>query len=303
MKNLEKRVPTRDEVNAVDMVSFLESIDVYPTRISYPHYWYRSLLNRKKSSNFRVQRKLNLWNDFDLNEGGTLVEFCQRYYACSEEEVLKKFIGIDRVKIVPPVEGRTPKNEAPEISNFQIRPLLSRPLLVFVSSRRILTSVAQTYCGEGHYQMGEREYYAVSFENRSGGFDLQSKFYRGHVGPTDYTYFDNKATLLLAFVDFLDFLSFQTICNNQPIPTADFLILNSTGILDECQDVICRHQKALLYFPNSTAGAKAVERASSWNESIVDQRAIYKDYGSLNQWLCEFGHSREISLFNGLPSH
>ncbi|MDR3715854.1 MAG: hypothetical protein P4L51_23820 [Puia sp.] len=302
MKNLNQRIPTREEVNSIDIVSFLESIDVYPTRISYPHYWYKSLLSKKKTSNFRVQRKLNLWNDFDLNEGGTLVQFCERYYNCSEEEVLKKFIGIEKLKEVPRVAPRYFKSDTSQISNLQIRPLVTRPLLAFLSSRRIDHAIAQNFCAEAHYEIGEMKYYAISFENRSGGFELQNKFFRGQDGPIDFTLIDNKTGLLCVFVDFLDFLSFVTICKGQPIPQADFLILNELGLMDACQDVICSHQKTLLYFPNTPAATKAVQRAVSWSNSIADQRAIYSHYESVNQWLCQIGHSREVSLFNGLST-
>jgi hypothetical protein len=167
-------------------------------------------------------------------------------------------------------------------------------------SRRIDQGVAQDYCQEAHYLVNEKDYYSIAFENKSGGFELRNKFFKGSNSPKDFSFIDNKGGMLCVFEGFFDFLSFMTINKGQPIPLANFLVLNTVAFIDRCQSVMQTHSSVLLYLDNDKAGDAATVKGLSWGAHVHDQRLIYKGYKDLNEWLCNIGNARGMSLFNRL---
>src|SRR4051812_757381 len=81
------------EVKQLDMVDYLEKCGHSPNRIRGNDYWYLSPLRTEKAASFKVNRKLNVWYDHGLGEGGNLIDFGIRYHGCSVKEFVEKVNG------------------------------------------------------------------------------------------------------------------------------------------------------------------------------------------------------------------
>src|SRR3954471_6101300 len=71
------------KLKEIDIVEYLENLGYQPQSIHNNDYWYLSPLREEKHPSFKVNRKLNLWYDHGLGEGGSIIDFGMLYYKCS----------------------------------------------------------------------------------------------------------------------------------------------------------------------------------------------------------------------------
>jgi Toprim-like len=277
------------QINALDIVAFLDTLGYSATRVSFPHHWYLSPLRQEKTASFKVNRKLNAWWDFGIQQGGNLVKFLSLYYACPIQEVPLHFSASLPLRIVPPFQPANKSIEDNAIRNLTIVPLFNHSLLRYLSGRRIAQSVAQKFCQQARYSVRQREYYAIAFSNRSGGYELRNEYFKGSSSPKDVTLITGGNSTLCVFEGFIDFLSYQTALRGLPLPSRDYLILNTVGFLAACQDVITSYASVLLFLDNDPSGTEATATATRWSDVIIDQRPLYSRYKDVNEWLCHVG--------------
>lgn len=154
----------------MDIVDYLDSIDILPRKISGNNYWYLSPLRTEKTASFKVNRKLNRWKDFGTGEGSTLVDFGIRYYHCTISELLVKLSEPFLTgKIVPHKNLSVAPFTETSVRILDIYSIRSAGLIHYLRERRIAMNVAQKYCEEATYAIAARKYYGLCFKNNSGG--------------------------------------------------------------------------------------------------------------------------------------
>ena len=94
---------------------------------------------------------------------------------------------------------------------------------------------------------------------------------------------------IAVFEGFFDFLTFQTIHQNQQQPLTNFLILNSLSFFERSLLLMEKHDHVHLYLDHDVAGRKCVEQALKRSIGYEDKSRLYKDYKDLNDWLMHFG--------------
>ena len=286
---MKRKLLSKAQINALDIVAFLETLGYSPKRVSFPHYWYLSPLRDEKTASFKVNKKINAWWDFGIQKGGNLVKFLSLYYGCAADDVPETFCRTGSTLIVP--RFQLPKQPVLDnsIKNLSIGPLTALPLLRYIAGRRILHIVAQIYCLQATYTIKDKQYYAIAFSNRSGGYELRNQYFKGSTSPKDITLISNQSSTLSVFEGFTDFLSIQTALYGLHNTASDYLILNTLSFLSACQSVILSYSSVLLYLDNDPAGDKATATAISWNSTISDRRTLYALYKDPNDWLCHIG--------------
>ena len=80
------------------------------------------------------------------------------------------------------------------------------------------------------------------------------------------------------FEGFFDFLSWQTIHQNQQQPLTNFLVLNSLSFFERSLLLMEKHEPIQLYLDHDTAGGKCVEQALKRSVKYEDKRSLYKGY-------------------------
>lgn len=97
------------EAKRIDMVDYLASLGYQPQRIQGLDYWYLSPLRKENTASFKVNRKLNLFYDFGIGQGGSIVDFGMLFHHCTIPQVLEKlqsFLSFHRHQVIsqlPPV--------------------------------------------------------------------------------------------------------------------------------------------------------------------------------------------------------
>lgn len=280
-----------EEVKQVDMVEYLEKLGHQPKKIRCNDYWYLSPLRNEKEPSFKVNRKLNAWYDHGMGQGGYLIDFGILYYGCSVKDFIEKLSRDDFLFHQPALQVRDQAAENEQkIKIVDQRPLSNSALLYYLKERRIPLDIAGKYCREVDYELYGKKYFAIGFENNSGGFELRNAYFKGSNSPKDSTLIQTEGAGSLCVVEgFFSFLSWVTINQNQSLPPTDYLVLNSLSLIGKNLDRMQSYRETKLMLDNDAAGDKATSRLLQISSSFKDNRNLYTGYKDLNHWLTEFG--------------
>lgn len=278
---------TIKEANAIDMVAYLSVAGIEPSKVRGENYWYHSPFRNEKTPSFKVSRRRNQWFDFGEGKGGNLIDFILLYENVSISEALTQLENACQLPAHPP-EIFSP--EKPAIQIISILPISAAPLIRYYQSRRIANEIAARHLHEIHYENGDRNYYALGFKNNARGFELRTINFKGSSHPKAPTTIRNQATSLAVFEGFFDFLSYQTIHQNQQVPDMDFLILNSTSFFEMQLPFMQTYQRVYLYLDNDKTGTKCTKRALATAPHLFsDERALFAGYKDLSEWHQNYG--------------
>jgi DNA primase len=291
---------TIEKAKDIDMVDYLALLGHHPTRVSRPHYWYKSPFHDERTPSFKVNRQLNKWYDFSEGKGGNLVDFGVLYHGCSVKDLLEK---LDRPGIsltphqIKPNAGSEQQQDKNKISILTVKPIVSLPLIKYLRDRRIPDAIAAQYLKEVNYELKGKKYYALGFKNDSGGYELRNEYVKNSSSPKDSTLIDNGAKDLAVFEGFFNFLSYRTMFDKQDASARNFLILNSTAFFEKNLSRMQDHQHVHLYLDNDKTGQKCTLQALALGkEKFTDERGLYQNYGDLNDWLMHIGQSQRQRL-------
>ncbi|MEJ7671714.1 MAG: toprim domain-containing protein [Chitinophagaceae bacterium] len=261
-----------EEANQIDLVNYLSSIGHEPAKIRGNDYWYISPLRQEKEASFKVNKNKNVWYDHGIAKGGNLVDFATEYYRCNVSEALQKISLFHPQKFVENIVERPPVHlHQHSVRNEEVagetaikiiaakKPITDLMLCSYLRKRKIDKSVADKYCYEVTFTINEKErvFRAIGFKNNAGGYELRNEFFKSSSSPKSVSYFDNNTTdKIKVFEGFFDFLSYQTINQNQQPELTNFLVLNSLAFFERSLLVMEKHKSIHLYLDNDTAGRK-----------------------------------------------
>jgi hypothetical protein len=279
-------------------VDYLATLGHHPTKVSHPHYWYKSPLHDERTPSFKVNRQLNKWYDFADGRGGNLVDFGILYHQCGIPELLQRLSGPEIAAERHVVQAQQLQDTAQKpIDILSAHGITSYPLIRYLRSRRINEEVADNYCQEVRYQRGDKIFYAIGFKNDCGGYELRNEKYKGGSSPKDITTIDNGAKDLAVFEGFFDFLSYQTLNRNQGAPDRNFLILNSTAFFEKSLPFMQGYRHVHLYLDTDPTGEKYTGQALALDkDKFMDERSLYHGHKDLNDWLMHFGQHQRHRL-------
>lgn len=134
--------------------------------------------------------------------------------------------------------------------------------------------------------MGGREYSAIGFPNRAGGYELRGdKTFKGTIAPKDISVVAGKAnnTPHCIFEGFMDFLSLLTMKGKEFAPC---LVLNSVSNLPRVIDYL--HEKGIdavrAFLDNDQTGQQALKSLQSAGIKVEDMSRHYSGYKDLNEY-------------------
>ncbi|HRN47509.1 MAG TPA: toprim domain-containing protein [Niabella sp.] len=291
---------TTKEAKDLDMVDYLSKLGFEPIKVTEPHYWYSSPLRDEKTPSFKINKKMNRWKDWGSGESGNLVDFGVLYHKCSVSDFLKL---LDDSAPTISQHHSFKKNynakdeEKQKIKILSVKPIISLPLVKYLHTRRISMTIADQYLKEVSYELKDKNYYALGFQNNSGGYELRNQYIKAASAPKDSTFIDNGTKELAVFEGFFNFLSYQTLYHKKDIPIRNFLVLNSTSFFEKNIPRMHEHRRVHLYLDNDATGQKFTKTAIQMDkEKFIDERHLYQNYDDLNHWLSEIGLSHKQQI-------
>ena len=283
-----------NEAKQIRIEEYLHNLGYNPVRRQGDSLWYKSPFRDEQEPSFKVNTERNLWYDFGAGKGGNIIALARELYASDSLPYLLERIA-EQAPGVRPVSfsfGGQPLSK-PSFQQLEAVPLSSPALLSYLRQRGINTELAKRECREVHYLTDGKPYFAVGFPNRSGGYEIRNKLFKGCIAPKDITHIrqEQPRETCYLFEGFMDYLSFLTLrlerCPDRPdLDGQDYIVLNSTSNLSKAIRPLGGYGRIHCFLDNDKAGMEAVqELREEYGLRIRDASHIYGGYNDLNDFL------------------
>lgn len=283
-----------NEAKRIRIEEYLHSLGYSPARQQGGSLWYKSPFRDECEPSFKVNTERNLWYDFGAGRGGNIIALAQELYASDSLPYLLERIA-EQAPNVRPVSfsfGGQPFSK-PSFRQLEVAPLSSPALLSYLRQRGINTELAKRECYEVRYQTDGKPYFAVGFPNRSGGYEIRNKFFKGCIAPKDITHIrqTEPGETCCLFEGFMDYLSFLTLRQERhpdrpALNGQDYIVLNSVSNLSKALRPLGDYERIHCFLDNDRAGLEALrEIQREYGSRVRDASPVYSGYKDLNDYL------------------
>jgi len=274
------------QAKEIRIENFLSGIGIEPENITPNTLKYKSPFRQKeKEASFHVDRKKNVWFDFGTGQGGTIIDLTIKLYHISISEALEVLSkeSSSHFSFLPANSlNLKDKESAVIISNKELQ---NKYLIDYLEhDRKINTDKTKQYISEISYTTYGKNYNGIAFKNNSNGYEVRSKTAKLCIHSKDITTIVNGNSTIAVFEGFIDFLSYICLFAEQ---TTDYVILNSTAMLNKAIEYCKPYQSINLFLDNDTAGTNATNLFCSSLPNCFDKRLFYTEFKDLNEYLQE----------------
>tara|TARA_R110002167_G_scaffold18998_3_gene70475 strand:- start:617 stop:1642 length:1026 start_codon:yes stop_codon:yes gene_type:complete len=275
-----------ERARAFPIEKALAKLGHFPTRTTRKEGWFLSPFRSETQASFKVCKKLNRWYDHGAGKGGNVIDLISQITKQTVKDTLlflREDASLFSFQQQPVFEGTVPDNEKVIITN--VKPISHPALLGYIKSRKVQISIAKSYCREVHYTFNGKPYFAIGLQNESGGWELRNKYLKNCTSPKDITLFQNGYDILTVTEGIFDLLSIVSY-NPELRQKSDFLVMNSTVLIQKAMQVSEGYNKVKLYLDDDSNGRSCTERLMEIRDT-KDMSFIYKGHKDMNEWLVE----------------
>ena len=279
----EKRLDCEKARN-IDIVSTLAKLGHFPVRKTEKEAWFLSPFRTETQASFKVSLKKNYWIDFGTFEGGSTIDLVMKMDNCSVKEALERLSGnmghFSFHRLPNPTKKPHRANPIEIIEEKEIEHLA---LQNYLNSRKISTKTARKLCKEVHYKIGERTYFAIGLQNRSGGWELRNSYWKGSTSPKDVSMMGNRSMKLAITEGMFDMLTLMEL-----IPeignSHDLLVLNTTAFVKRMISEIREYENVELFLDRDETGMGMTELLLEKCPNSRDMSFLYEGFKDMNEW-------------------
>ncbi len=285
-------------IKAIPIADYLHACGIEPAKRYNSYALYHAPYREDSNASLKVDFQQNLWHDYGTSQGGSIIDLVMRMQGCSAYEAMAHLAEGKAITLASSsfhreahIEQIRDEQQPSNVTSNARRILfISEELPLYLQNylrevRRIDLAVASPYLRHIRYEVGGREYSAIGFRNRAGGYELRDdKTFKGAIAPKDISLIKRDASeKLCLFEGFMDFLSYLTMKGKE---TAPCLVLNSVSNLPRA--IAYLHEKGIdsvrAFLDNDQAGRKALQTLCSAGIKVEDMSRHYSRYKDLNDY-------------------
>lgn len=283
------------QIKQISIRDYLAQRGIEPKQQNPRYGLYLSPLRGEHTPSFKVDYMQNLWYDFGLGVGGSIIDLVMRLEQCDFTRAVR-LLGSGGRTAISALASTSALPTAPALRILSDMPLRHPALVGYLLSRGIGPEIASAHCREVHYAVGGRTYFAVGFRNDAGGWELRSERFKGCASPKQITTINNGSDTAVAFEGFMDFLSYLSMERNDPLHI-DAVVLNSVVNLSKAIPFLERHSTIHAFFDNDETGRRATAELKRLcpHSTVIDQSYFYRAYKDLNEYLLAKRHRPHIA--------
>lgn len=274
-----KRIPITD---------YLSKAGFEPARVRGHDHWYHSPFRHERTPSLKVNTKLNVWYDHGSGEGGTILDLGAKLHRCSIAEFLEKLTNGNYLFTTTTAQNSSRDTQENKLEIVNTRELSNSDLTKYLLSRGIKPHFAYQFCREVEFRIAGKYYVAIGFQNRSGGYELRNRWFKGSSSPKDVSVIEGSSNSLYVTEGFIDFLSVLTLNHQAKIElpvNPGFLILNSLSFLNRSLPLLSNSKENILFLDNDLAGKDARKVLTLKGISFQDASHFYAPYKDVNEFL------------------
>ena len=282
-------------IKAIPIADYLHACGIKPAKRYNGYALYHAPYREDPNASLKVDFRQNLWHDYGTSQGGSIIDLVMKMRGCSAYEAIAHLAEGKATTLAPSSfhreahigqrrDEQRPNNTRRILSINEALPLHLQSYLREV--RKIDLAVASPYLHHVRYEVGGREYSAIGFPNRAGGYELRDdKTFKGTIAPKDISVIAGQANNAshCLFEGFIDFLSLLTMKGKE---TAPCLVLNSVSNLSRA--IAYLHENDIdsvrAFFDNDPAGRQTLQSLQSAGINVEDMSRHYARYKDLNEY-------------------
>lgn len=282
-------------IKAIPIADYLHACGIKPAKRYNGYALYHAPYRKDSNASLKVDFRQNLWHGYGTSQGGSIIDLVMKMRGCSAYEAIAHLAEGKATTLAPSSfhreahigqrrDEQRPNNTRRIISINEALPLHLQSYLREV--RKIDLAVASPYLHHVRYEVGGREYSAIGFPNRAGGYELRDdKTFKGTIAPKDISVIAGQANNAshCLFEGFIDFLSLLTMKGKE---TAPCLVLNSVSNLSRA--IAYLHENDIdsvrAFFDNDPAGRQTLQSLQSAGINVEDMSRHYARYKDLNEY-------------------
>jgi len=213
-------------IKAIPIADYLHACGIDPAKRYNGYALYHAPYRTDPNASLKVDFRQNLWHDYGTSQGGSIIDLVMQMKGCSFYEAMahlaedSKYFSFHREVHTERKRNERRQNDARHILSIsEALPLHLQSYLREV--RKIEPAVTSPYLRYIRYEVGGREYSAIGFANRTGGYELRDdKTFKGTIAPKDISGIavgEDNAPLCI-FEGFMGFLSYLTMKGKETAP-------------------------------------------------------------------------------------
>lgn len=283
-------------IKAIPIADYLHACGIKPAKRYNGYALYHAPYREDPNASLKVDFRQNLWHDYGTSQGGSIIDLVMKMRGCSAYEAIAHLAEGKATTLAASSfhreahigqrrDEQRPNNTRCILSINEALPLHLQSYLREV--RKIDLAVASPYLHHVRYEVGGREYSAIGFPNRAGGYELRDdKTFKGTIAPKDISVIAGQANNapLYIFEGVMDFLSLLTMKGKEAISPS--IVLNSVSNIHRA--VAYLHEKGIdsvrAFFDNDPAGRQALQAIQSTGIKVEDMSRHYSRYKDLNEY-------------------
>jgi hypothetical protein len=282
------------QAKQIPIETFLDKAGYKPASSKASDLWYRSPLREENTPSFKVNRILNTWFDFGLDQGGTIIDLVCVMFNESVKDALHRLDSdfiTRKAYQTPAIQPQIKEQSENPLKLVRVEKLSKPALFCYLTDRGINLDIAKKYLKQIIFSIkgNDKEQFALGFENIQNGFEVRSQIFKGFVGNTKTISIINpsKTGKIAVFEGFLDFLSYLTDHNITDFESTA-IILNSTAQQNRAKEHLTSidFEKAYFFLDNDESGEKAFEFLStSLPYPVINKSSVYAGFNDYNEYL------------------
>ncbi len=255
------------------------------------YYWFLSPFREEREASFCVNELLNTYYDFGTGQHGSVIDYLCSYYHCNVYKSLQILNEFDFSSFSKQEIKSAQANEKKvTVADYAIQRVgeVKHPNLIKYLTRRKLNSNFWHYLSEIHFEMNDKLYYAVAFENDSNGYELSWEYwnrikakysrFKMCLIKKDITHIKNNTTNLVVLESWSDFMALLSLYPKME-KLNDFIILNSVSTTERMVSRIIKLQYETIYSAtdNDSAGAKVLDILfNKFPDKVIPLNGFYR---------------------------
>ncbi len=274
------------QFNSISLEEVLVSLGHLPTKQNEKEAWFLNPFSTENHASFKLDKRNNVWYLHSEGIGGNNIDFMKKYLNSSVKEVLgwaekQNFSSFQQQNVIHSI------NSKPNYQITEIKELKNENLKDYLHQRGLSTKV-YPLVKEIHFRIGEKNLYAIGFENFSGGWELRNSFYKGSLLKKDISIlnFNNEnqnetGKRIVVFEGFMDALSFVEM---KPFFIGDLLVMNSISLLNRTKEHLKIYSEIHLFLDNDKAGETCKNEILKSFPEAKNHSEIYALHKDLNDY-------------------
>lgn len=257
--------------------------------------WYISPFRNENEPSFKINLAKNIWYDFGEGKGGNIIDFVMAYDRTNFVGALRILNKLENIEMKPANDNMkaTIKNTESDIKLIEVKPLFHFALKNYLKQRGINFKIAEKYLKEVRYSVDDKEYFALGFGSRSGGWELRNSHFKNSIGTKDITVIEQpenrQGSQVAVFEGFMDFLSYACMVNEKF--SHDVIVLNSAALKERAVEFIIAQGYKDIHtnFDNDPTGEKVLGyfREMLKDRNIRTYNYLYSSFTDLNEYWAE----------------